>query len=89
LLRRRRASHEAAHGGRDPRAEDLRQKLSQARDAAPDEDDFQAAGMGGDTVAVDQPPIQPTREEADSLRRRTHERGRATAEEMRRTGDNE
>jgi hypothetical protein len=89
LLRRRRAPRQLAPAGRDPRAEDLRRKLSQARDAAADEEDFQAAGMGGDTVAVDQPPARPTREEADSLRRRTHERGREAADEMRRAGDGE
>ena len=88
-IRRRRVARELAPGGRDRRAEELRRKLSQAREAAPDEEDFEAAGLGGETVAVDQPPAQPTREEAESLRRRTHERGRETAEEMRRLGDGE
>ena len=86
-LRRRRAARGAAPGARDPRAEELRRKLSEARDAAADEEEFEAAGMGGETVAADQPPARPTREEADSLRRRVHERGRETADEMRRTGD--
>jgi hypothetical protein len=89
LLRRRRVAGGRAPGGRDPRAEELRRKLSQARDAAADEEELDAAGMGGETVAVDQPPARPTREEADSLRRRTHERGRDTADEMRRVGDGE
>ncbi len=71
----------------DRRAEELRRKLSEARDAAADEDEFQAAGMAGETVAADQPIAQPTREEADSLRRRIHEQGREAAAEMRRTGD--
>jgi hypothetical protein len=87
LFRRQRAAREIAPGGRDPRAEELRRKLNQARDAAADEEDFEAAGMGGETVAADQPPARPTREEADSLRQRVHERGRETADEMRRTGD--
>jgi hypothetical protein len=88
-VRRRRVAREVTPGGRDRGAEELRRKLSQARDAAPDEEDFEAAGMGGETVAVDQPPARPTREEADSLRRRAHERGRETADEMRRVGDGE
>ncbi len=87
LLRRSRVVGARAPGGRDPRAEELRRKLSQARDAAADEEELDAVRMGGDTVAVDQPPAQPTREEADSLRRRTHERGREAADEQRRGGD--
>ena len=89
LLRRGRAARRVAPGAPDPRAEELRRKLSEARDAAADEDDLEAGGLGGDTVAVDQPPARPTREEADALRRRTHERGRETADEMRRLGDGE
>ncbi len=89
LLRRSRSVGARTPGGRDSRAEELRRKLSQARDAATDEEELDAAGMGGETVAVDQPPARPTREEADSLRRRTHERGRETADEMRRGADGE
>ncbi len=85
LLRRRRAVTTAPTS--DPRAEELRRKLSEARDAAADEEEFQAGGMAGETVAADQPIAQPTREEADSLRQRIHEQGREAAAEMRRTGD--
>ena len=89
LLRRSRIPRETAPGIRDRHAEELRRKLSQAREAAADEDELQAAGLGGDTVAADQPPVGPTREEADSLRQRIHERGRDTADEMRRAADAE
>jgi hypothetical protein len=72
----------------DRRAEELRRKLTEARAAAAEEE-IQAAGMAGETVAADQPPAQPTREEADSLRQRIHEQGRETAAEMRRAVDAE
>ena len=88
-FRRRRDAGEMEPGGPERRAEELRRKLSQAREAAPDEQDFQAAEMGGDTVAADQPPVRPTREEADSLRQEVHERGREAADDMRRTPDGE
>jgi hypothetical protein len=89
LLRRRRAGVAAPFpGARDARAEELRRKLTEARDAAADEEEFQTAGMG-ESVAADQPPARPTREEADSLRRRVHERGRDTAADMRGTSETE
>jgi hypothetical protein len=65
---------EPAH---DPRADELRRKLAEAREGAADEQDFEAAGMGAETI-VD--------EEVDDLRRRVHEETRAAAEEMRRAG---
>jgi hypothetical protein len=61
----------------DPRADELRRKLAEAREGAADEQDFEAAGMGAETI-VD--------EEVDDLRRRVHEEARAAAEEMRRAG---
>jgi hypothetical protein len=61
----------------DPRADELRRKLAEAREGAADEEDFEAAGMGAETI-VD--------EEVDDLRRRVHEEARAAAEEMRRAG---
>ena len=68
---------EAAVPAPDPRADELRRKLAEAREGAADEQDFEAAGMGAETI-VD--------EEVDDLRRRVHEEARAAAEEMRRAG---
>ena len=39
----------------DERTEELRRKLAEARAAAADQDDFEAAGMGAETI-VDEPP---------------------------------
>lgn len=39
----------------DPRADELRRKLAEARTATAEEDDFEAAGMGAETI-VDEPP---------------------------------
>ena len=90
LLKRRRAPVERVAPGAevqptpqpdppepDPRADELRRKLAEAREGAADEEDFEAAGMGAETI-VD--------EEVDDLRRRVHEEARAAAEEMRRAG---
>ena len=72
----------------DPRAEDLRQKLAEARATAADEDDFEAAGMAGETVVTEEQPVaRPTREDVGEARRRVHEDARAAAEEMRGEGD--
>jgi hypothetical protein len=64
----------------DPRAEDLRRKLADARAGAADEDDFEAAGMGPETVVEDDADVA-------EARRRVHEAARRTAEDMRRAGD--
>jgi len=64
----------------DPRAEDLRRKLADARAGAADEDDFEAAGMGAETVVEDDADVA-------EARRRVHEAARRTAEDMRRAGD--
>jgi hypothetical protein len=42
----------------DPRADELRRKLAEARTASAEEDDFEAAGMGAETI-VDDTPRQP------------------------------
>lgn len=39
----------------DERTEELRRKLAEARAAAADQDEFEAAGMGAETI-VDEPP---------------------------------
>ena len=58
LLARRRAGLEAPSQAADERAEELRRKLAEARAATVDEDDFEAAGSGAETV-VEEPPLAP------------------------------
>jgi hypothetical protein len=89
----------------DPRAEELRRKLAEARTTPADEGDFEVAGMGAETV-VEEPPrpapptspppppppaeqTRPPSEEFKAMRQRIHEEGRAAAEEMRRAGEQE
>ena len=89
----------------DPRAEELRRKLAEARTTPTDEGDFEVAGMGAETV-VEEPPrpapppspppppppteeTRPPSEEFEAMRQRIHEEGRAAAEEMRRAGEQE
>ena len=69
--------------------EDLQAKLAEAREAAVDEAEFNAAGMAGETiVAEDPPPAEPSpANEFEAMRRRVHEEARAAAEEMRRKAD--
>jgi hypothetical protein len=81
FLRRRRAHAEPA----DPRTEELRQKLAEAREGAADESEFEAAGMGAETIVEPDEPGEEAGEDVDSLRRRVHDQGRAAADEMRRT----
>jgi hypothetical protein len=75
LLRRRTASPAAEQ---DPRADELRRKLAEARDMADEREEFESA--------------ETTVDRAESAgmvaerRREVHERGRAAAEEMR-SGD--
>ncbi len=56
LLRRRRPTVAPERG--DPRAQELREKLAEARSARADEDDFAAAGMAAET-AVEEPATPP------------------------------
>jgi uncharacterized protein (DUF58 family) len=60
LLAWRRRPLEAPPRAADERAEELRRKLAEARAATADEDDFEAAGMGAETVVE-----EPRREDAD------------------------
>ena len=81
LLRRRVTlpPHPAdAPAGADPRAEELRRKLAEAREGAADEEEFEAAGMGPETLIEDE-------EDVAQSRRRVHDEARATVEEMRRS----
>jgi hypothetical protein len=60
LLRRRRPT--LAPERLDPRAQELREKLVEARNARADEDDFEAAGMAAETAAEEPaapPPVPP------------------------------
>jgi hypothetical protein len=92
LLARRR-SPTLAREAVDPRAEELRRKLDEARMASADEEDFQAAGMGAETIVPEERPQltpRPERgpeEEFDAMRQRVHEEARAAAEEMRRSAE--
>jgi hypothetical protein len=87
--RRRRRVSPAAPLPADPRAQELREKLDEARSAAVDEAEFDAAGMGAETVVTEEPrrrePVPS--DEFEAMRRRVHEEARAAADEMRRTSD--
>jgi hypothetical protein len=85
LIRGRRAAHEAPPAPDDPRAAELREKLAQAREAAADETDFEAAGMGAETIVADDEAAA----DVDARRRSVHEQGRAAADEMRRSAEDE
>jgi hypothetical protein len=56
LLARYRRPAEAPAAPSDRRAEELRRKLAEARAAAADENDFEAAGMGAETLVEE--PVQ-------------------------------
>jgi hypothetical protein len=83
--------------GDDPRAEELRRKLAEARGAPADEDEFQAAGMGAETIVEEAPAAEaetrppseerPPSAEFEELRRQAHEEGRAAVEEMRKASE--
>ena len=47
----------------DERTEELRRKLAEARVAAADQDDFEAAGMGAETIVEEPPRAEPARPE--------------------------
>jgi hypothetical protein len=94
LLRRRGETMPGAGPGPDPRAEELRQKLAEARDTAADADDFEAAGMAGETqVEEEAPPIRPAAAmsggDVEDVRKQIHEEARRSTEEMRRSAEPE
>ncbi len=79
LLRRRRLTAELPlPPSPDPRAQELREKLAQARDLAGEREEFE----GGET------PVDQAEPSADleARRRRVHEEGRAAADQMRGAG---
>ncbi|MGH3034038.1 MAG: hypothetical protein ACRDON_05710 [Gaiellaceae bacterium] len=55
VLARQRRLAPPPPAGPDPRAEELRRKLSEARAAQAEEDEFEAAGMGAETIAAEEP----------------------------------
>ena len=59
LFSRWRRAPEAPPAPPDQRAEELRQKLAEARVAAADESDFEAAGMGAETLVEEPAPSAP------------------------------
>jgi hypothetical protein len=71
---RRRRSTQAAVA--DSRADDLRQRLAEARELSDDRDEFES----GETT-VDQ--AEPATPDADARRRDVHEAARSTVEQMR------
>jgi hypothetical protein len=75
----------------DPRADERRRRLDEAREAAVDEVEFQAAGMGAETIVSEEPAnTEPApANEFEAMRRRVHEEARAAAEEMRRRAEND
>jgi membrane-bound lytic murein transglycosylase B len=88
LFGRRPGVHPGAETTADPRAEELRQKLAEARQAGVDESEFEAAGMGAETIVADEPPQEPPPgDEFEAMRRRVHEEARAAADEMRRRAE--
>jgi hypothetical protein len=92
VIARRRTARAPAAGSApapDPRAEELRRKLAEAREQAADEDEFEAAGMAGEALVEDEPRPDPETGDVDEERRRVHEEARAAAEEMRRSGEPE
>jgi len=87
--RRRQGPASAPSTVADPRADELRQKLAEARRADVDETEFQAAGMGAETIVADEPkqPEGSPADEFEAMRRRVHEDARAAADEMRRRAE--
>ena len=85
LLGRRRPW--AGRAAQRPRAQELREKLEEARSAAVDESEFDAAGMGAETIVVEEPRRREPApsDEFEAMRRRVHEEARAAADEMRRS----
>ena len=87
LLLRRRTTQTAPPSERAtlPPDEDLRVRLDEARAGQADEADFDAAGMGAETIVEDEPSREPApANEFEAMRRRVHEEARAAADEMRR-----
>ena len=91
LLRRRTRTEPGAAPTADPRADDLRRKLVQARERAAEEEDFEAAGIGAEVIVREEPGAEEAaaraRDDVEEARRRVHEEGRRAADEMRRASE--
>lgn len=89
LFGRRRQASAGPSTTVDPRAEELRRKLAEARRADVDETEFQAAGMGAETIVAEEPSAResPPADEFEAMRRRVHDEARAAADEMRRRAE--
>jgi hypothetical protein len=75
FFRRRRPAEATAS---DPRAEELRQRLAEARELSDEREEFEAGEL-----TVDQ--AEPATPDADARRRELHDAARATVEQMRET----
>jgi hypothetical protein len=90
-LRGRRPATRPEPAESDPRAADLRRKLAEARQAAAEEDEVEAAERVAETSVAEDPPVapqaevDPPRDEFEAMRRRVHDEARAAADEMRRS----
>ena len=89
---RGRAKGPGPPGAPDPRAEELRRKLAEAREAAADDDDLEADGTPGETLVEERTtrednPVVGAGDDVDEARRRIHDEGRTAAEDMRRGGE--
>jgi hypothetical protein len=70
----------------DPRAEELRRKLAEARAAVDEREEFESAETPVDEVEEVVPPVpepEPEPKDLDERRRRVHERAKASARKMR------
>jgi hypothetical protein len=63
----------------DPRAEELRQKLAEARAAVDEREEFEER----ETTVDQAPDPEPEPQDLDERRRRVHERAKASARKMR------
>jgi hypothetical protein len=63
VLARLRRQAEAPAPLPDERTQELRRKLAEARAAAADQEDFEAAGMGAETIVDEPPRVEPAEPE--------------------------
>jgi hypothetical protein len=63
VVARFRRAEETPEAPPDERTEELRRKLAEARAAAADQDDFEAAGMGAETIVEEPPRPEPAEPE--------------------------
>jgi hypothetical protein len=84
-LRPKPAALPPAHDEPDPRAEELRQKLAEARTALDEREEFEAAETPVDEAVEPVPnaETEPESPDLDERRRRVHERARSSAKKMR------